>query len=194
MNPQENEALRSLLAQLMQIRGVKKDPEAEALIQAAVAQQPDATYLLTQRVLLLGVALEEARARIAELVNDAQRGRSDYVDSRAAREPLAPPSAGSSLPTAPGVSAPATAPSFLQQAAATAAGVAGGAFLFQGIEDILGHHGGSFAGHDAATFVPSAEEVTVNNYYPSEPDSEHEPSHDPDSDGDDSADADDDFV
>jgi uncharacterized protein len=192
MNPQENEALRSLLAQLMQIREVKKDPEADALIKAAIAQQPDATYLLTQRVMLLGVALDQAWARIAELVNEAQRGRSDYVDS--AREPLAPPSAGSSLPMAPGVGAPATAPSFLREAAATAAGVAGGAFLFQGIEDILGRHGGSFAGHDAATFLPATDEVTVNNYYPSEPDSEHEPSHDRDSDGDDFADADDDFV
>ncbi len=28
MNPQEYEALRGLLAQLAQIRGVKKDPEA----------------------------------------------------------------------------------------------------------------------------------------------------------------------
>lgn len=145
-------------------------------------------------MLLLDVALDQARARIAELVNEAQRGRSDYVDSGAAREPLAPPSAGSSLPTAPGVSAPApaTAPSFLRQAATTAAGVAGGAFLFQGIEDILGHHGGPFAGHDAATFLPATEDVTVNNYYLGEPDSEHGPSHDRD--GDDFVDADDDFV
>jgi hypothetical protein len=93
---------------------------------------------------------------------------------------------------APGVSAPAAAPSFLRQAAAV--GVAGDVFLFQGIEDILGHHGGPFAGHDAATFLPATEEVTVNNYYPSEPDSEHEPSHDGDSHGEDFADADDDFV
>jgi hypothetical protein len=37
MNSQEYEALRSILAQLMEIRGVKKEPEADALIQAAVA-------------------------------------------------------------------------------------------------------------------------------------------------------------
>ena len=29
MNPQEYEALRSLLTQLVEIRGVKKDPEAD---------------------------------------------------------------------------------------------------------------------------------------------------------------------
>jgi hypothetical protein len=66
---------------LVQIPGVKKDPEADALIQEAVAQQPDATYLLTQRVLLLGVALDQARARVAELGTEVQRSRSDYVGS-----------------------------------------------------------------------------------------------------------------
>jgi uncharacterized protein len=58
-------------------------------------------------------------------------------------------------------------PSFLGQAAATAAGVAGGAFLFQGVEDLLGHHGGALSPHDIA---PPAENMTVNNYYGSEPD------------------------
>jgi len=194
MNPQEYEALRALLAQLVQIRGVKKDPEADALIQLAVAQQPDATYLLAQRVLLLGVALEQARARATERGPEVQRSPNDYIGSGAARQPLAAPGAGSSLPVAPGVGTSATAPSFLQQAATTAAGVAGGAFLFQGIEDIFGHHGGLFAGHDAATFMPATEEVTVNNYYPSEPGSEHEVPLDRDGDGDDLTDADDALV
>jgi hypothetical protein len=35
MNPQEYEALRSLLAQLVEIHGVKKDPEADLLIRDA---------------------------------------------------------------------------------------------------------------------------------------------------------------
>ena len=194
MNPQECGALRSLLAQLVQIRGVQQDPEADALIQRALAQQPDATYLLTKRVLLLGVALDQVRARVAAVGTEVQRSRSDYVGSGAAREPLAATSAGSSLPVAPGVSTSTTAPSFLREAATTAAGVAGGALLFQGIEDILGHHGGLFAAHDAATFLPATEEVTVNNYYQSEAGSEPEASRDRDSDGDDFAEADDDFV
>jgi hypothetical protein len=185
MNPQECGALRSLLAQLVQIRGVQKDPEADALIQEALAQQPDATYLLTQRVLLLGVALEQVRARVATVGTEVQRSRSDYVGSGAAREPLAAP---------PGVSTSTTAPSFLREAATTAAGVAGGALLFQGIEDILGHHGGLFAAHDAATFLPATEEVAVNNYYQREAAPEHEASRDRDSDGDDFANADDGFV
>jgi uncharacterized protein len=192
MNPQECRALRDLLAQLVQIRGVQKDPEADALIQEALAQQPDATYLLTQRVLLLGVALDRVRARVAAVGTEVQRSPSDYVGPGAAREPLAAPSAGSSLPVAPGLSTSTNAPSFLREAATTAAGVAGGALLFQGIEDILGHHAG--LGHDAPTFLPATEEFTVNNYYQSEAGSEHEASRDRDSDGDDFADADDGFV
>jgi hypothetical protein len=112
MNSHEYEVLRRLLAQLVQIRGVKKDPEADALVQEAVAQQPDVTYLLTERVLLLGVALDRARARVAELGTELQSSRSDYDSSGAAREPLAAPSAGSSLRVAPGPSTSAIAPSF----------------------------------------------------------------------------------
>jgi len=40
MNPQEYEALRSLLSQLVEIHGVNKDPEADLLIREAVARQP----------------------------------------------------------------------------------------------------------------------------------------------------------
>jgi hypothetical protein len=194
MNPQESGALRNLLAQLVQTRGVQKDPQANALIQEALAQPPDATYLLTQRVLLLGVALDQVRARVAAVGTEVQRSHSNFVGSGAAREPLAAPSAGSSLPVAPKVSTSTTAASLLREAATTAAGVAGGALLFQGIKDILGHHGGLFAPHDAVTFLPATEEVTVNNYYQSEAGSQHQASRDRDSDGDDFADADDGFV
>jgi hypothetical protein len=113
MNSQEYEALQSLLVQFMQIRRVKKDPEADAFIQATVVQQPDATYLLEQRALLLGVELDRVRARVALHVSEVQRGRSDYVDSGAAREPLTAPNAGSSLAMAFGVSTTATTRSFL---------------------------------------------------------------------------------
>jgi hypothetical protein len=54
MSRQEYEPLRSLLTQLVEIQGMKKDPEADLLIREAVAQQPDAAYLLVWRTLLLG--------------------------------------------------------------------------------------------------------------------------------------------
>jgi len=209
MNPQEYEALQSLLAQLVEIHGVKKDPEADLLIREAVARQPDATYLLVQRTLLLRAALDEARRRIAALQSTQRQGSTsdppwgfgsppEAIAAAPALEPrrlgVAAPPAGPSYATPTGSSAAVAGgamPSFLSQAAATAAGVAGGAFFFQGVEDLLGHHGSELSAHDIA---PPAEDVTVNNYYGSEPRDEREATLDRDGDGDDFADADDDFV
>ena len=73
MNPQERALLQEFLQRLIQIRGIEKDPQADALIAQAVAQQPDAAYLLVQRALLLEQALEAAKAEIAQL-NDQLRG------------------------------------------------------------------------------------------------------------------------
>src|SRR5205085_10756582 len=66
MSPQDSQMLNDFLAQLIQARGIQKDPEADALIQRAVAQQPDATYLLVQRALLMEQALNNAKDQIAQ--------------------------------------------------------------------------------------------------------------------------------
>jgi hypothetical protein len=208
MNPQEYEALRSLLAQLVEIRGVNKDPEADLLIREAAVRQPDATYLLVQRTLLLSAALDAARGKMAALERaqrqtttseppwgfgsppEAVATAEELARRRSFEPPLArPPSTTATVSSVP-LGSGAT-PSFLGQAAAAAAGVAGGAFLFQGVEDLLGHHGGVLSTHDAA--VPS-EDVTVNNYYGSEPEDEREAGFDRENDGDPFADAGGDFV
>jgi hypothetical protein len=78
--------LHDFLNQLVQVRGIQKDPEADALIQRAVAQQPDATYLLVQRSLLLEQALNNAKGQIAELENQlrgAQQGDRRFLDANA---------------------------------------------------------------------------------------------------------------
>jgi hypothetical protein len=173
MTPQETQALQDLLHQLTQVRGIAKDPEAEALIRGAVARQPDAAYLLTQRAMLLEQALTSAKARIDQLEKELEANRSrstagaggGFLDSAtawgrsagasAAPAAEAPPAFQSRMPMeqqAPmqGM-APAARPgffgggggSFLGSMAATAAGVAGGAFLFQGIGNLLGNHGQS---------------------------------------------------
>jgi hypothetical protein len=67
MTPQEKDLITSLLDRLKQAGGQPKDPEAEALIKAAVAAQPDAPYLLTQTVLIQNFSLEAAQTRIAAL-------------------------------------------------------------------------------------------------------------------------------
>ncbi len=175
MTPQERELLQDFLRQLTEIRGVDQDAEAQAMIARAVAQQPDAAYLLVQRAMLLEQALNAAKAQIAEL--QAAQGGSTRGFLAGANAWGRAPGQAASRPTlsvdgrpipadpagTPVQSAPVTpirsSPfgGFLGQAAATAAGVAGGAFLFQGLENLLGHHdvpGQHLAGqqplHDAA--------------------------------------------
>jgi uncharacterized protein len=191
MTPQERSLLEGFLAQLAQVRGVNKDPEAERLIAQAVEQQPDATYLVVQRALLLGQALEQAKARIAALEQGEGRGQG-FLDPNASGWGNQGPGPGGYRgqpgPVAAPQYAPAYAPaygapppaypvyggpppgggfsSFLGQAAATAAGVAGGEFLFQGIENMFGHHGGGFGGGAGFASQPfPTEDVTINNYY-----------------------------
>jgi uncharacterized protein len=195
MNPQERSLLENFLDQLVQVRSVNKDPEADRMIAQAVQQQPDSTYLLVQRALLLTQALDQARARIAALEQaEAARGQG-FLDANAsgwanpsgqspsgpsafrAQPPTQypgygpPPSAYSPYAAPPAYPAPGAGgfSSFLGQAAATAAGVAGGEFLFQGIENLFGHHGGGFFPGEAPAPFPT-EDVTINNYNYNSPD------------------------
>nr|WP_315239009.1 DUF2076 family protein [uncultured Albidiferax sp.] len=163
MNTQERDQLSTFLQQLGQARAPVKDMEAQTLIDAAVARQPDAAYLLVQRCLLQDNALQSAQAQIASLQAELQQPKpaTNFLDANGwGRAPVAPAAAYAPAPaypqTAP-VAAPAPsrfqAPSFLTSMATTAAGVAAGAFLFQGIESLMGHHGSSTAaGTPASAF------------------------------------------
>jgi hypothetical protein len=78
--------LHDFLSQLIQARGIQKDAEADALIQRAVAQQPDAAYLLVQRSLLLEQALKSAKERISQMedqLRTAQQGDRRFPDANA---------------------------------------------------------------------------------------------------------------
>lgn len=70
MSPQEMQILQNFLAQLVQVQGVVKDPQAASLINEAVSKQTDASYLLVQRALLLEQALANANSQIASLQAD----------------------------------------------------------------------------------------------------------------------------
>lgn len=186
MTPQEHEKLQQFLSQMRQAQGVQRDPEADAIINAAVSRQPDAAYLLVQRTLLQEQALEAARLRIAELEQQSQAaapaasflgGADDWGNSARSR-PAAHVPANLTPPYAPqqpayqgGYPAAEAAPrqgglsrfgmgggggSFLGTMAATAAGVAGGAFLYQGIGNLLGGHQGAGAAQHGLTSDTSA--------------------------------------
>jgi hypothetical protein len=195
MNTQEIQSLEIFLNQLVQARDVAKDPQADGLIANAVAQQPDAAYLLVQRALLMEQALNGAKAQVASLQSQLQAEQFPPARGFLDTEPWGNASAGAPQSA---VSAPAAsmAPTYVQPTAmltqtpaasrglfggglggtlgtvaATAAGVAGGAFLFQGIEHMM--HPGSASGFmnqsGLASFDPQAENTTVNNFYEARP-------------------------
>lgn len=155
MNPSDEKTLQDFLGQLVQARGVTKDPQADALIQRAVAEQPDAAYLLVQRALLVEQALGNAKARIAELERQTTKGSGGFLDANtwgnSAQSNSSSPAPVQSA--AQGVATPARSGGFLGGAgggmlgtiAATAAGVAAGSFLFHGIGNLL-DHGGAASG------------------------------------------------
>jgi hypothetical protein len=160
MTPQENQLLQDFLTQLTRAQGGTKDPEAQALIDRALARQPDAGYLLVQRTLLLEQALKQAQAQIAQLQARGSSFLGGAVPAPAYAPPAAPAAAAPALPAAATPASPWS--SFLGNAAATAAGVAGGAFLFQGLENLFGHGGSGFPGGNMP--METVENVTVNNY------------------------------
>jgi hypothetical protein len=188
MTPQERDLVTGLLDRLKQQRGDQpKDPEADALIRRAVAEQPDAPYYLVQTVLIQDMALRNAESRIAELerrlaeakaapgpqqqpasfLGGAGGGSVPSAGVWTRSTPGAPEAAWSQPAGAPAGTAPSIMPGagsgFLRQAATTAAGIAGGALLFQGIQSLFGpHYGGGFL--SGMPTQPGISE-TVNNYY-----------------------------
>lgn len=191
MNTQEREQLSQLLKQLVEFKVSTKDPEADSLIHDAVARQPDAAYLLVQRIMLLELGLHNAKARIEDLQKQLQAGQSSASflgsDPWAAPAPGAAPvpGAGNYQPSRYAPPAPAQAAaqpqsggflggggsSFLGSVASTAAGVAAGGLLFQGLENLFGHHGGygqlGQTGFGQQSFGEAIPEQTtvINNYY-----------------------------
>jgi hypothetical protein len=194
MTPQERDLVTALLARLKQQGNQPKDPEADALIRNAMAEQPDAPYYLVQTVLVQDMALRNAEGRIAELerqVAQAQAasapqsapssflggaGRGSVPSAGAwTRSPpaAAPPPAWSQSSGAP---APAAAP---LAGAPTLMPGAGSGFLRQAATTAAGIAGGAllfqgiqslFGPHYGGGFLsgmptqPGISE-TVNNYY-----------------------------
>jgi hypothetical protein len=161
--------LTDFLSQLIQVRGIQKDAEADAMIQRAVAQQPDAAYLLVQRSLLQEQALKNAKQQITQLqeqLQSVQQGDRRFLDAntwgnsggaRPANAPMQqerreyqsqyqpqyqPQYQQSSMMGGMFGSRPGgfLGGGLLGSIAATAAGVAAGNFLFHGLENMFQHN------------------------------------------------------
>ncbi len=182
MNAQERALLTELLNNLhtaaRQMPVNVTDPEAAALIQQAFAGAPNMAYLLTQRHLLLEQALQQAKARIAQLEQNNAPAPTAPSFLGAAAAPAQTNAWGQPIGRSPAMNAvPNETPapvmaanasrgfgggSFLGTAAAAATGVLGGALLFQGIEHLMG--GGGYGNGLAQAPVEDITNVTENFY------------------------------
>jgi hypothetical protein len=112
------------------------DPEAERLIRAEVGAQPHAAYLLTQRVIVQDLALQQAQSRIDELEARLRRaglpagGTSGAAPGGAPNQAEPPPSGRSGVGD------------FLRTAAAAAAGTIGGQLIYDGLRNWAAEQGG----------------------------------------------------
>lgn len=183
MTPDERNLIAGLFDRLRGADTNPKDREAEQLIQAKVAEQPAAPYLLAQTVLVQEHALTNAQARIAQLERQIAQapaaagagGGGSFLSGifgGHAASSAALPTSPSPYPSTVNM-APSAGGGFLRTALAAAAGVAGGSLLFNGIEGLLGHNsgvfgsslgGGGFLGGGGRPEVIENNEV-VNNYY-----------------------------
>ena len=155
MNPQEKQLLGDLLQKISQAPISQRDPEADAMIQSALAGRSDALYLLTQMTLINEISLQQAQQQIQQLQQQQKPAQSASILS-------GPWGAGASQ-QAP-VQQTASAPSFLSSVLTTASGVIVGDMAFSALRGLFGGGGSSFGGGNS--FLGSAPtETVVNNYY-----------------------------
>ena len=118
MTPQERDLITTLLGRLKGVAVQPKEPDADALIRQAIAEQPDAPYYLVQTVLIQDLSLHNAQNRIAELerqVSAAQQQAArptSFLGSLFGSHQAAPPpvpAAGSVPPAGPWTRAPQVA-------------------------------------------------------------------------------------
>ena len=163
MTPQEEQLLNSLAERVNSTQLQEKDPDAEAFLNRSFNSNPDAVYILTQTVLVQNIALEQAKAQIAQLQQQVQQARqpahaTSFLGGLLGhRDPEPPPPPAYAPPAQPPYAEPSyqqvasqpqyvpvapAQPSFLRGAMQTAAGVAAGALAFEGVESVLHGLGG----------------------------------------------------
>jgi hypothetical protein len=75
LTPQEEQLLNALVERVNQTQLQEKDPDAEALLNRSLEPNPDALYILAQTVLVQNIALDQARAQVAQLQQQVQQAR-----------------------------------------------------------------------------------------------------------------------
>ena len=138
MNLAERTQLDRFLQLLGQAQTGPRDAEAEGLIRDACLRQPDAAYLLVQRVLQLEREVQAAQK--SSFIGDANAwGRAPIAFQPSTKAPEQTPVQQASAPAG---AAPASAwgSGLLGNVAGAAAGVVAGSLLAHGIGSLMGHH------------------------------------------------------
>ncbi|MGA2534701.1 MAG: DUF2076 family protein [Terracidiphilus sp.] len=82
MTPQEEQLLNSLVERVNQTQLQEKDPDAEALLNQGLGSNPDALYVMAQTVLVQNIALDQARAQVAQLQQQLQQAQQQAQQAR----------------------------------------------------------------------------------------------------------------
>jgi uncharacterized protein len=75
VTPQEEQLLQSLVEKVNGTQLQEKDQDAELFLNQNLASNPDSIYILSQTVLVQNIALEQAKAQIAQLQQQLQQSR-----------------------------------------------------------------------------------------------------------------------
>ncbi len=181
LSAEERAQLERFLQMLEQARAGAKDPEAQALIAQASSRQPDAAYLLVQRVLQLEVAQQANESEIARLRQQLAEGstnglppsffgatanawgrRPEPTNTGPAVAAGATGAAGAApaVPNAAAAAAPQRAPQsawgsgLMGTVASTAVGVVAGSMLAHGIGSLFGNRETPRDAHHDASSTP----------------------------------------
>jgi hypothetical protein len=152
MTPHERELISKVADELRTADRSAIDPEAEQLIRTEVAAQRNAAYLLTQRVIVQELALQQAQAKIDELQGrGGATGRGNFLPGAAGAGAI-PGAQGQPWGHGHPEPAPQPAPAgggggggvgnFLKTAAAAAAGTVAANLIYDGIRHYAAEHGG----------------------------------------------------
>lgn len=167
MTLEERGQLTKFLQLLGEARAGVKDAEAESLIAQACTRQPDAAYLLVQRVLQLEHALSEAQQKEAaqktSFVGDANAwGRPPAASQRSPQSPALMQPVPLQQGSAVGPQRSAWGSGMLGTIAMTAGGVVAGSLLAQGIGSLFGNHNKPPA--DTAAIPPGGGTLAETDY------------------------------
>lgn len=162
---EEEQLLNSLIERVNQTKLQEKDVDAEALLSRGLGGNPNVLYILAQCVLVQNIALDQAKAQVAQLQQQVQQAQQQpahatsflgnllgHHDPAPLPQTFAPPQQSYVPPPgyfdpqyAQPLYIPGSQPSFMRGAMQTAAGVAAGALAFEGVEAVL--HGLGGFGH-----------------------------------------------